>query len=201
MLTQIAAQSGSRTISRKEYEAAQRMVHSFSQEILNRHAPRFCSLPTAIASPNWSPRCRYSAEPPIALVSQLICDTEPFGAMVMCKAIGLDWMVAHAVLNNLPGISEDREEKLGEMGRALRPYVEGNGWSASSTSGKHNRRSSLCRDFEIHCGRFVPKRTRPPAGGASGGRGVDAVFARGDEKRRGSQTQPASSPCPGEGRT
>ena len=24
-------------------------------------------------------------------------------------------MVAHAVLNNLPGISEDREEKLGEM--------------------------------------------------------------------------------------
>jgi Uncharacterised protein conserved in bacteria (DUF2336) len=52
---------------------------------------------------------------PIALVSRLICDTEPFGAMVLCKAIGLKSMVAHAVLNNLPGISEDREEKLGEM--------------------------------------------------------------------------------------
>jgi Uncharacterised protein conserved in bacteria (DUF2336) len=52
---------------------------------------------------------------PIALVSRLIYDTEPFGAMVMCKAIGLVWTVAHAVLNSLPGINEDREEKLGEI--------------------------------------------------------------------------------------
>ena len=32
VLTQIAAQTGSRTISKKEYEAAQRLVHSFSQD-------------------------------------------------------------------------------------------------------------------------------------------------------------------------
>ena len=52
---------------------------------------------------------------PIELVSRLICDSEPFGAMVMCKAIGLESMVAHAVLSNLPGMSEDRDEKLSEM--------------------------------------------------------------------------------------
>ena len=52
---------------------------------------------------------------PIVLVSRLICDTEPFGAMVMCKAIGLKWYIAHSVLNNLPGMSDDREEKFAEM--------------------------------------------------------------------------------------
>jgi hypothetical protein len=52
---------------------------------------------------------------PIVLVSRLICDTEPLGAMVMCKAIGPDWHIAHAVVNNFPGMSDDREEKFGEM--------------------------------------------------------------------------------------
>ena len=52
---------------------------------------------------------------PIVLVSRLICDSEPFGAMVMCKAIGLEWHIAHSVINNLPGMSEDREEKFADM--------------------------------------------------------------------------------------
>ena len=52
---------------------------------------------------------------PIVLVSRLICDSEPFGAMVMCKAIGLDWHIAHSVLDNLPGMSDDREEKFADM--------------------------------------------------------------------------------------
>lgn len=114
VLSQIAAQAGSRTISRKEHEAAQRMVHSFSQDTEQTRAKvlqfadgyRIAELVAALSILSGTP---------IALVSRLICDTEPFGAMVMCKAIGLDWMVAHAVLNNLSGISEDREEKLGEM--------------------------------------------------------------------------------------
>ena len=68
---------------------------------------------------------------PIALVSRLICDTEPFGAMVMCKAIGLEWMVAHAVLNNLPGMSEEREEQLERNGRGVRPAVDRIGRAAA----------------------------------------------------------------------
>jgi hypothetical protein len=52
---------------------------------------------------------------PISLVSRLVCDTEPFGAMALCKAIGLEWMVVHAMLNNLPGISDEREKKLEQM--------------------------------------------------------------------------------------
>ena len=114
VLTQISTQAGSQTISRKEYEAAQRLVHSFSQDTEQTRTKvlqfadgyRIAELVASL-----SILCGI----PIALVSRLICDTEPFGAMVMCKTIGLGWMVAHAVLNNLPGISEDREEKLGEM--------------------------------------------------------------------------------------
>jgi len=35
--------------------------------------------------------------------------------MAACRAIGLDWSITHAVLNTLPGIGEDCEEKLSEM--------------------------------------------------------------------------------------
>ena len=114
VLTQIAAQTGSRTISKREHDAAQRLVHSFSQDteqtrskvLQFANGSRIAELVAAMS---------ILSSVPIALVSRLICDTEPFGAMVLCKAIGLKSMVAHAVLNNLPGISEDREEKLGEM--------------------------------------------------------------------------------------
>ena len=114
VLTQIAAQTGSRTISKREHDAAQRLVHSFSQDteqtrskvVQFANGSRIAELVAAMS---------ILSSVPIALVSRLICDTEPFGAMVLCKAIGLKSMVAHAVLNNLPGISEDREEKLGEI--------------------------------------------------------------------------------------
>ena len=114
VLAQLADQAGSQTISQKEYAAAQRLVHTFSQDTEHTRSKvlqfadgyRIAELVAAMS---------ILSGVPIALVSRLICDTEPFGAMVMCKAIGLAWMVAHAVLNNLPGISEDREEKLGEM--------------------------------------------------------------------------------------
>ena len=114
VLAQLANQAGSQTISQKEYAAAQRLVHTFSQDTEQTRSKvlqfadgyRIAELVAAMS---------ILSGVPIALVSRLICDTEPFGAMVMCKAIGLAWMVAHAVLNNLPGISEDREEKLGEM--------------------------------------------------------------------------------------
>jgi uncharacterized protein (DUF2336 family) len=114
VLTQIAAQTGSRTISQKEYAAAQRLVHSFSQDTAQTRSKvlqfangsRIAELVAAMS---------ILSGVPIELVSRLICDTEPFGAMVMCKAIGLESMVAHAVLSNLPGMSEDRDEKLSEM--------------------------------------------------------------------------------------
>ncbi len=114
VLTQIANQADARTISPKEYTAAQRLVHSFSQDTEQTRSKvlqfadgyRIAELIAAMS---------ILSGVPISLVSRLICDTEPFGTMVVCKAIGLTWMVAHAVLNNLPGISEDREEKLSEM--------------------------------------------------------------------------------------
>jgi uncharacterized protein (DUF2336 family) len=114
VLTQLANQAGAKTVSPKEYAAAQRLVHSFSQDTEHTRSKvlqfadgnRIAELVAAMS---------ILSGVPIALVSRLICDTEPFGAMAVCRAIGLDWSVAHAVLNTLPGIGEDREEKLGEM--------------------------------------------------------------------------------------
>ena len=82
---------------------------------------------------------------PIVLVSRLICDTEPFGAMAMCKAIGLEWHIAHAVLNNLPGMSDDREEKFARDGRAIRAACRPNRPSGCSLIGRPARRASSCR--------------------------------------------------------
>ncbi len=114
VLTQLADQAGSRIISQKEYVAAQRLVHSFSQDTEQTRSTvlqfadgnRIAELVAALSILSCVP---------IVLVSRLICDTEPFGAMVMCKAIGLEWHIAHSVLNNLPGMSDDREEKFAEM--------------------------------------------------------------------------------------
>ena len=114
VLTQIASQAGAMTVSANEFAAAERLVYSFSQDTEQTRwkvlqfadGNRIAELVAALS---------ILSGVPISLVSRLICDTEPFGAMALCKAIGLEWMVAHAVINNLPGISEEREEKFEQM--------------------------------------------------------------------------------------
>jgi uncharacterized protein (DUF2336 family) len=114
VLAQIAAQAGTTNVSAKEFAAAERLVQSFSQDTEQTRSKvlqfadgnRIAELVAALS---------ILSGVPIPLVSRLVCDTEPFGAMALCKAIGLEWMVAHAVLNNLPGISDEREEKLEQM--------------------------------------------------------------------------------------
>jgi len=114
VLAQIAAQAGGTTVTAKQFAAAERLVLSFSQDTeQTRHkvlqfadGNRIAELVAALS---------ILSDVPILLVSRLICDSEPFGAMALCKAIGLEWMVAHLVLNNLPGMSEEREKKFEEM--------------------------------------------------------------------------------------
>lgn len=114
VLTQIADQAGSKTVTPKEYAAARRLVHSFSQDTEHTRAKvlqfadgnRIAELVAALS---------ILSGVPISLVSRLICDVEPFGAMVMCKAIKLNWSVAHAVLSTLPGMGGSRPPQLEEM--------------------------------------------------------------------------------------
>ena len=114
VLTQIAKQAGSTDVSPKDFAAAQRMVLSFSQDTAQTRSKvlqfadgnRIAELIAALS---------ILSGIPIALVSRLLHDTEPFGAMVMCRAIGLEWMVAHSVLNTIPGLGEERDEQLEEM--------------------------------------------------------------------------------------
>jgi uncharacterized protein (DUF2336 family) len=114
VLTQLANQAGSKTISPKEIAAAQRLVHSFSQDTEQTRSKvlqfadgnRIAELVAALS---------ILSGMPIALISRLIRDSEPFGAMAVCRSIGLEWSVAHAVLCTLPGMDENREEKLGDQ--------------------------------------------------------------------------------------
>ncbi len=103
-----------KTFRRRNIAAAQRLVLSFSQDTEQTRTKvlqfadgnRIAELVAALS---------ILSGIPIALISRLIRDTEPFGAMAVCRSIGLDWSVAHAVLNTLPGIGEDREDKFEEM--------------------------------------------------------------------------------------
>jgi uncharacterized protein (DUF2336 family) len=114
VLTQLANQAGAKTISPKEIAAAQRLVLSFSQDTEQTRTKvlqfadgnRVAELVAALS---------ILSGMPIALISRLIRDTEPFGAMAVCRSIGLDWSVAHAVINTLPGMGENREDKFEEM--------------------------------------------------------------------------------------
>jgi uncharacterized protein (DUF2336 family) len=114
VLTQLANQAGSKTISPKEIAAAQRLVLSFSQDTEQTRTKvlqfadgnRIAELVAALS---------ILSGMPIALISRLIRDTEPFGAMAVCRSIGLDWSVAHAVISTLPGMGENREGKFEEM--------------------------------------------------------------------------------------
>ncbi len=114
VLTQIANPAGSMTVSPKEFAAARRLVHSFSQDTEQTRSKvlqfadgnRIAELVAALS---------ILSGVPIVLVSRLICDSEPFDAMALCRAIGLEWLVAHAVLNTLPGMGDGREQMLEEM--------------------------------------------------------------------------------------
>lgn len=112
VFTQISAQIGSRAISQKEHAAAGRLVHSIAQEYTQSNVLDFANgsciaeLVAAISILNGFP---------IALVSRVICDAEPFGATVLCKASRQAWLVAYGVLTHLPSMREDKEKKRSEM--------------------------------------------------------------------------------------
>jgi uncharacterized protein (DUF2336 family) len=112
-ITQIASQPINKTVSPQDHASAERLVHSFGQDTAltkskvlefadgNRIAELVAALSVLSAVR-------------IALVGRLISDTDPFGAIVLCKAIRLDWAVAQAVLT-LPGVDASRAAELEQM--------------------------------------------------------------------------------------
>lgn len=114
VLTQISAQTSSQTVSLKEHAAARHLVHSFSQgtEYTGSKVSQFANgsrIAELVAAVS------ILGGVPISLVARLICDSEPYGAMVLFKAIRLGWTVTYGVLINLPSMSEDRDRKRREM--------------------------------------------------------------------------------------
>jgi uncharacterized protein (DUF2336 family) len=114
VLTQIADQASGKAMSQKEYNAVERLAHSFREDTaLTKSKMREFAVGNRIQE--LTAALTVLCAVPIALVGRLINDTEPFGAMVLCKAIRLDWLIAQAVLIALPGAGTSRAAQIEQM--------------------------------------------------------------------------------------
>ncbi|HVV63820.1 MAG TPA: DUF2336 domain-containing protein [Pseudolabrys sp.] len=114
ILAQISSQIGEKAGPRKDFSAAERLVHSFSQDtaLTKSKVLEFADgarIEELVAALSILSGIR------IDLIGQLVCDTDAFGAMVVCKAIRLEWSVAHSVLTAAPGAGATRAAQLEEL--------------------------------------------------------------------------------------
>jgi uncharacterized protein (DUF2336 family) len=114
IVTQISSQIGEKSAPRKDFSAAERLVHSFSQDtaLTKSKVLEFADggrIEELVAALSILSGIR------IELIGRLVCDIDAFGAMVVCKAIRLEWSVAHAVLTAVPGAGASRSAQLEEL--------------------------------------------------------------------------------------
>lgn len=100
ILNDISCQIGSR-VTADHYAEAQRYVSAFSQDtaLTKRKLAEFANA--KIVSKTVATLSLLSAVP-IDLIDRLIYDSSPYGIMVLCKVLGLDWPTACAVMAARP---------------------------------------------------------------------------------------------------
>jgi uncharacterized protein (DUF2336 family) len=97
ILAGIAAQLGPTTVSRRAYAEAQRVVHSLSQDTeLTKHrlvefagGNRIAELVAALS---------VLSGITIQQIDRLLHAPSVYGTMILCKALGIDWPVAEAII-------------------------------------------------------------------------------------------------------
>ena len=105
VLAQVSASAGRLAAMAKDWAAAQSFVHSFGQDTeLTRmrvlefaDGGRITELVAALS---------VLSAIETGLIGRLVCDQNGFGGMILCKALNLDWSVAHAVLSVGPSAKE-----------------------------------------------------------------------------------------------
>jgi hypothetical protein len=109
VLSDISGQIGSR-VTAGHYAEAQRYVSSFSQDttLCKKKLVGFANA--KIVSKTVATLSLLSAVP-IDLIDRLMYDSSPYGVMVLCKVLGLDWTTACAVIATRPR-SEDEGAAL-----------------------------------------------------------------------------------------
>lgn len=100
ILSDISGQIGSR-VTADHYAEAQRYVSAFSQDttLTKRKLAEFANA--KIVSKTVATLSLLSAVP-IDLIDRLMYDSSPYGIMVLCKVLGLDWPTACAVVAARP---------------------------------------------------------------------------------------------------
>jgi uncharacterized protein (DUF2336 family) len=100
VLSDISGQISSR-VTANHYAEAQRYVSAFSQDtaLCRRKLVEFAKA--KIVGKTVATLSLLSAVP-IDLIDRLIYDSSPYGVMVLCKVLGLDWTIACAVMAARP---------------------------------------------------------------------------------------------------
>ncbi len=112
ILAEIASEAKHKSISR-DYAAAQKHVQSLGQEterikgelLVFAKRNKLAELISALS---------VLSAVPIELVEQLVHDESVMGMLVLCKAIGLDWSIMHAVVLARPTASHMKESEIDE---------------------------------------------------------------------------------------
>ena len=110
VLTEISGQLGS-GVTVKHYAEAQKLVRTFSQDTLltRRKLLEFslkCRLDETVAT------LAALTAVPIECVDRLFYGIEPYGVMVLCKLMALEWNVARAVLLARPNAQKSAHQDL-----------------------------------------------------------------------------------------
>jgi uncharacterized protein (DUF2336 family) len=114
VVRQVSERMTSLALTANDWAAAQRVVNSFSQdtELTKAKVLQFANrkkvAETVIA-------LSVLSKIPADLICELVCDQYGFGAMVLCKAINLDWYTSRAVLTINPPAATSRETELEEL--------------------------------------------------------------------------------------
>jgi hypothetical protein len=111
---QIAEQTPPKSLSQADLTKAQRLTYSYGQDT-EQTRTNVLEYADGKKIPELAAALSILSAVPLVLVSRLICDSDPFGAMVLCKAIRLDWSIAQAVLAALPGANTSDSTRLEEL--------------------------------------------------------------------------------------
>jgi uncharacterized protein (DUF2336 family) len=97
-----------------DWAAAQRLVDSFAQDTELSRA-KVLEFANGTKITEMVAVLSVLSKIPTELICKLICDQYGFGAMVLCKAINLNWCTARAVLTVNPFVKTSRTMELEEL--------------------------------------------------------------------------------------
>jgi hypothetical protein len=113
ILVDIGAQFGRRSTRQRDLAEAQRSILSLGQdtEVIRSRLPAFAEghrIPELIAA------LSVLSAVAIEIVDRLVHAPSVYGTMVLCRAVALDWPMAHIVIRGRPGVGRSRAEDIEE---------------------------------------------------------------------------------------